>query len=200
MVRVKVCGLTTAEDVAMAVNEGADAIGFVFEPTSPRYVGDRHYSTLIKLAGPYVTTVAVFGHQTRSVQDVSAVQAIIFSQQLAGKHRIQTIRLRDGQLPESLQMEADVSAVHFDAYSDSDFGGTGQKVDWDLAAELKRRLDEQGLPVILAGGLTPGNVAEAIAKVKPYAVDVSSGVELSPGKKDVYKVRDFIAAAKSALL
>jgi phosphoribosylanthranilate isomerase len=99
---------------------------------------------------------------------------------------------------ESLDFEPDLSAVLLDAYSDREFGGTGIPVDWGYAAELRQRLQERGIPLLLAGGLTPENVGEAVARVKPYAVDVSSGVEAAPGLKDLDKVRRFIEAAKSA--
>jgi phosphoribosylanthranilate isomerase len=191
--------LTRADDVTAAISCGADAVGFVFEPSSPRYIGDRHYSALLKLGGPYVTNVAVFGEANRSVQGATAIQAIRFhGHALAGQHRIQTFRVSTAQPIESLDFEPDLSAVLLDAYSDREFGGTGNPVDWGYAAELRQRLQEQGIPLVLAGGLTPENVGEAVAKVKPYAVDVSSGVEAAPGVKDIDKVRRFIEAAKSA--
>ncbi|HJP83042.1 MAG TPA: phosphoribosylanthranilate isomerase [Fimbriimonadaceae bacterium] len=191
--------MTRPEDVTGAIACGADAIGFVFEPTSPRYIGDRHYSALLKMAGPYVSSVAVFGEANRSVQGATAIQAIRFHRHaLAGQHRIQTLRMRVQQPIESIDFESDISAVLLDAYSENEFGGTGIPVDWGYAAELRQHLADREIPMVLAGGLTPENVAEAVAKVRPYAVDVSSGIETAPAVKDLEKVRRFIEAAKSA--
>jgi phosphoribosylanthranilate isomerase len=110
--------------------------------------------------------------------------------------RLHVIRIRNGQKPEDLtQQTINASAILLDAYREEAFGGTGHKVDWGIAAEIVQRAQR---PVILAGGLTPENVADAIRRVRPYAVDVSSGVEREPGIKDWGKIQAFIAAAKGA--
>ena len=199
MVRVKICGITTPDDLVHALNEGADAIGFVLEPSSPRYVGNEHYDIYFKLCGPFATTVAVFGYANRSVPEATTVQAIHFGDfLLEGQRRIQTIRLKKESSASNLpQVLPGVETVVLDAFSELEFGGTGKKVDWRLAGELVEAYGKRGIYVVLSGGLTSDNVAEAIRQVKPYAVDVSSGVEASPGKKDPSMVRDFIQAAKS---
>jgi phosphoribosylanthranilate isomerase len=199
MVRVKICGLTGPDDLVHALNEGADAVGFVLEPSSTRYVGKHHYDIYFKLCGPYVATVAVFGHANRSVPESSTIQAISFDgYALPGQRLVQTIRIRRGDTASDLPVVLPgVETVLLDAYSERGFGGTGKKVDWRFAGELVEDFSRRGIYVVLSGGLTPDNVAEAIRQVNPYAVDVSSGVESSPGKKDPSKVRDFIQAAKS---
>lgn len=198
MVRVKICGLTSADALVHALDEGADAVGFVLEPSSPRYVGDHHYDIYFKLCGPYAAGVAVFGIANRAVPEASAVQAIEFGDySLPGQKRIQTVRLKHGDTLEALpDMLPGVETVVLDAYSDQGYGGTGQTVDWGFAGEIAHHLAERGVYVVLSGGLTPETVGRAIEIVQPYGVDVSSGVESEPGVKDPYKVRDFIQTAK----
>ncbi|HTQ12081.1 MAG TPA: phosphoribosylanthranilate isomerase [Fimbriimonadaceae bacterium] len=205
--KVKICGITRPEDAELALDLGADALGFVFEKSSPRYVApERRF--WIKESAPYAQTVAVYGPQV--------------SGDWAGCNSIQCIDPPDVSCPELIppvllvvrprfldpsvcQMEIgnvlgknghfSIRGIVLDAFDDRLFGGTGKPLDWDLAAALRELLPK---PVILAGGLTPDNVAEAIRRVRPYAVDVSSGVESSPGIKDSAKLRDFILAAKQA--
>lgn len=202
MVKVKVCGITCAEDLLTALDAGADAVGFVLEPSSPRYVGDIHFDILFKLAEPFSISVAVFGQLARPVPFARAIQGLAFDPTATDfQAKIQAIRVKPGQTVEEVVASATTgAAVLLDAHSEGAFGGTGKIIDWEVAAGVTQRLANLGRPTILAGGLNPDNVADAVRQVRPYAVDVSSGVELSPGKKDVYKVRDFIAAAKGALV
>lgn len=210
--RVKICGLTRIEDAEAALELGADALGFVFDPTSPRYVGARGAELLAAL-GPYAYCVAVFSVFTSlDAEHVNAVQMSDFEgtgSLLAsvGLSRlppiIKTLRVREGDEPGlSAKLLEDWLRHHhieprgvlLDAYHPTLGGGAGMRVDLDFAAAFVEACPRR---VVLAGGLTPENVGEAIRRVQPYAVDVSSGVESAPGIKDRAKLRDFIQAAKS---
>lgn len=213
--RVKICGLTRFEDAESALEAGADALGFVYEPTSPRYIGGDERSSMPYRFSPYAVTVGVYGNMGDNqdpcliAQYVNRIPVRSFREKLAGvafrdlRPVVRAFRLQtDSKLEDVLRdlratFEAtpNMHAALIDAYDPDLFGGTGNRVDWDLVAALVRSVE---FPVILAGGLTPENVGEAVQKVRPYAVDVSSGVELSAGVKDSIKVRDFILAAKQA--
>lgn len=194
--RVKICGLTTACDLDTAIEVGADAVGVILEPTSPRCVaGDREFLAHVRRVHPFATTVAVFGKTVS--WDLCAGFAAVQAHELRsapGFKLLRTHALADGD-DLSFLTEDEPDAWLLDAAVPGAFGGTGKRVDWDLAAEVVRRSPR---PVILAGGLDPDNVAEAIARVRPSAVDVSSGVESSPRVKDWGKLRAFIEAARSA--
>jgi phosphoribosylanthranilate isomerase len=196
MTRVKICGLTRVEDMEFAVAEGADAVGLVFEPASRRFVKDP--APLLAAATPFVVVVGVFGktHVHAPFDRLQAVQGAEWEHVPICPHRrIRAVRVKPGDsLSSALEGPEGFEGLLLDAFSETAYGGTGKTVNWDLAAEI---VAASRLPVILAGGLTPENVAEAIAKVKPYGVDVSSGVESAPGQKDRSKVRDFIQAARS---
>jgi len=194
--RVKICGLTRQEDAEWALECGADALGFVFQPESKRYVGGRSAEQIPQQLGPFALCVAVYGLVPSDLElpkGFAAVQGEGASFLPSG-HSIEAIRLRGIEYPDLSQIAA--SAVLLDAYDPSAYGGTGKTIDWNIAAEIVR---SSTLPVILAGGLTPENVAEAIRVTRPYAVDVCSGVEASFGIKDKSRVKDFIEAAKNAL-
>lgn len=199
MTRVKICGLTNAADSEMAIEAGADALGFNFERSSPRFIGDRELPWLSVLP-PFPVKVAVFGRVDRPVPRglfdiIQGVEWDVFPE--PSPKRIHVVRLRPGQkAADVMETVIHASMVQIDAYSPDAFGGTGERVDWELAAEIVRTAK---MPVMLAGGLTPDNVADAIRAVRPYAVDVSSGVEEKKGIKDAHKVRDFIQAARSAI-
>ena len=210
MSRVKICGLTRREDAELALELGADALGFVFEPTSPRYVGDS--PDIIRFVGsaqPYTYCVAVYA----SVGALhSGVQAVQFEQEGdAGRAGgvlpagILTLRFTEGTQPD---MAIEAAKVHLrnrrtfplrgiliEAHHPEQHGGTGVRLDWDFATIFTAKCP---VPVMLAGGLTPDNVAEAIQMVRPYAVDVSSGIEEKPGIKSAIMMRDFIQAARGA--
>jgi phosphoribosylanthranilate isomerase len=202
-VKIKICGITNPDDAMAAVDAGADALGFVFYKSSPRYVHPDVVRRMVASLPPFVLPVGVFVNE-----DLTVVQDVIDSCGLAvaqlhgeetaayceqvGRPVWKAIRLKNSggflALAE-YKGRAGVRALLIDAYSASAHGGTGQKADWALAAEAARTA-----PVLLAGGLTPENVGDAIRMVKPYGVDVSSGVEASPGKKDHHKVTAFIQA------
>jgi phosphoribosylanthranilate isomerase len=189
------------QDLEAALEYGADAVGFVLEGSSPRYLTEDRARTLIQRVPPFVFRVGVYatlyGEFSHSLFD--ACQAIKwgpFGEDMITR-RIQAIRVGrgPGKIDEVLRMSANVDAVLLDAYDPRAFGGTGKQVDLEFAAEVVEAVLK---PVILAGGLTPENVGDAVRKVRPYAVDVSSGVETHPGQKDRIKIRDFIQAARNA--
>jgi phosphoribosylanthranilate isomerase len=220
MVKVKICGLTRPADVEVAMELGADALGFIHEPSSPRYISDPKLRLdLTMTAGPFLPTVAVYGKYTQRLDTCCLVQAVEFKDRPGWVRQVlapnfipipdsrpgmfvfrfelgtpyeEAVRLLDLQIVESNVV---ANAIVIDSYSRSDYGGTGVTGDWGLAEKLVKTSD---YPVILAGGLTPDNVSVAIQKVRPYAVDVSSGIEASPGVKDPIKMRDFIQAAREA--
>lgn len=190
---VKVCGLTTLADAEHAAECGADALGFVFDPVSPRRVASPDIPSRL---GPFRVCVGVFGTYEPLDTGCSTLQC---AEGDPDHPFVRTVRMRAGASVETLtgalaSERRRPVAVLLDAYVQGANGGTGHTVDWGLAAELVAALD---LPVILAGGLHAGNVAQAIRQVRPYAVDASSGLELSPGVKDPGKVKAFIEAAKA---
>jgi phosphoribosylanthranilate isomerase len=205
--KVKICGITNLEDARAAVEAGADALGFMFYRQSPRCVSPKAVREIVAQLPPLVVSVGIFVNEeekvVREIMDACglAVAQLHGDETPAFCHALErpvlrAIRLRDRG---SLLAIADyrgrgqVRGVVVDAFSESAYGGTGRLADWDLAAEAARTL-----PVFLAGGLTSLNVAEAIRKVRPYGVDVSSGVEAGPGKKDTAKMQAFIRAARLA--
>jgi phosphoribosylanthranilate isomerase len=206
MVHVKICGITSVEDAQAAVEAGADALGFVFYPPSPRYVTPEQADQIIRWLPPFVTTVGLFVDVPLDMINDIAARCRLDRIQLHGHETpefcrqlkqpvIKAFRIKNvdslAQLPRYT-----VSAYLLDAYVEGALpGGTGASFPWDLAAQAK----PYG-PMILAGGLTPENVAAAIVRLRPYGVDVSSGVERAPGFKDHQKVRAFIACAKAVAL
>ena len=202
MVKVKICGNTNLDDVLVAVEAGADAVGFVFYAQSPRAIAPKTAALIIERLPPFAIPVGVFVDEELSVvrqimKDCGIPVAQLHGNESPrycaelGRSAIKAIRVRDRRDLERMA-SYQVGGFVLDAYVERVPGGTGIPMDWDLASEA------QVLgPIILAGGLTPDNVVEAIRRVRPYGVDVSSGVELSPGKKDHVKVRAFIANAKS---
>jgi phosphoribosylanthranilate isomerase len=201
MVRVKICGITSVEDALQAVQAGADALGFVFYERSPRNIDPLMAANIISELPPFVQAVGLFVNADAGFVNDTADRCRLDLVQLHGdeppdycakirRRVIKAFRVRDAS---SLAPVRDyrVAGILLDAYSPGAFGGTGLSFNWELAGIAR----EFG-PVILAGGLAPDNVREAVERVAPYAVDVSSGVELSPGKKDPEKVREFIKRAK----
>jgi phosphoribosylanthranilate isomerase len=201
---VKICGITNVEDGLAAVGAGADALGFIFYKESPRYVPIEKAATVIRDLPEPIVKVGVFVdadeeivyHATRecglNLLQFHGTESPEYCVQF-GLMSMKAFQIRDAQ---SLSQLADfkTDAWLLDAYSPDKLGGTGERFNWDLAIEARK----MGRPIFLAGGLTPENVAEAVRHVEPYAVDVSSGVEASPGKKDHAKVKAFVAAAKTA--
>ncbi|MBX3304256.1 MAG: phosphoribosylanthranilate isomerase [Nitrospira sp.] len=203
--KVKICGITNVEDAEVAVRAGADALGFVMYRNSPRFVEPAVARTIIAGLPPFVLAVGVFVNEeadrVRGLVDecgfalaqLHGDESALYCQNL-GRPTLKAIRLKDRGAFLALAEfhgRANVRGFLIDAFSDQAYGGTGKTVDWDLAQETAR-----SMPIILAGGLTPANVAEAISHVRPYGVDVSSGVEQNPGKKDPDKVKAFIQAAR----
>lgn len=201
MTKVKICGITSLDDALVAVDAGADALGFVFFEKSPRNVDPEQAAGIIAHLPPFVQVVGLFVNAPLEFVNTTADRCGLDIVQLHGdetpgycdmvRRRVMKVFRVRGM--ESLAPIADyrVSAYLLDAYSPNAYGGTGSLFDWDCAIAAK-----QHGPVVLAGGLDPENVASAVAKVRPYGVDVSSGVEAFPGKKDPELVRRFIEQAK----
>jgi len=201
--RVKICGITSTEDAAMAVEAGADALGFVFVPGTPRCVHPEAAERIVGALPPFVTPVGVFVDQP--LEDVLRIAARCNLQavQLHGDEPeeysrriplrvIKALRVRNA---ESLRILPTYPAHAFllDAFVEGQAGGTGISISWDLAVRAKVHA-----PIILSGGLRPDTVGLAVLRVRPYGVDASSGVEVRPGRKDHQKVREFIAAVRQA--
>ena len=198
--KVKVCGITNLADARLAVELGADMLGFIFYAGSPRAITPAAAAAICRQVT--VEKVGVFVNETasgiRAVLAACGLTALqfhgdeppAFCRQFPAL-AIKALRLRDAA---SLQLAAeyDVDALLLDTYTAGARGGTGQTFDWSLAQQAKRF----GRPIILSGGLTPANVRDAIAAAQPQAVDVASGVEQSPGRKDPDQLRRFIAACK----
>ncbi len=182
----------------MAIELGADALGFVHERSSKRFIGDGELKWIAVLP-PIPLKIAVFGIVDRPVLRglFDVIQGVEWRDyQEASSKRIHVIRPREGQRPEDVMNGiVPASAVLIDAYSSDAFGGTGKRVDLSFAAEV---VQKSNVPIILAGGLNPDNVADVIRIAKPFAVDVSSGIESKPGIKDPIMLRDFIQAARGA--
>ena len=203
MVKVKICGITNREDALEAVDAGADALGFVFYKGSPRYVPSDVAKDIVRSLPPFVATVGVFVDEREDELERIMRHAAIDVAQLhghetpescpTGRRVIKAIRVKELIDLEPLEHYR-VSAFLLDTYTPESLGGTGQIFNWDIAVTAK----EFGR-IILAGGLNPDNVEKAVRWVRPYAVDVSSGVEEEKGKKDHKKMRLFIKRAKGVL-
>lgn len=201
MVKVKICGITSLTDALLALDAGADALGFVFHPASPRNVSPELAADIIRRLPPFVQTIGLFVNEPLGRVNGTADACGLDVIQLHGdepppfcaavrRRVIKALRVRDES---SLTPMASyqVSAFLLDAWSPCAHGGTGMTFNWDMAANVAER--ER---IVLAGGLTVDNVAEAIRRVRPYGVDVSSGVESAPGIKNQDKIREFIRKAK----
>lgn len=198
MVKVKVCGLTRMEDVVAATEAGADALGFVKEPSSPRFLSDVYPVANFHKVAPFVPLVAVFGPYRAGVPLVAYSHVQCMDAPPAGEHHrwVRTIQVSTEDTLESLMARTKKeSVVLLDAVGPG-YGGTGKRLDWGLAGDFVAV--SRHLKVVLAGGLGPDNVAEAVERVRPYAVDASSGLESSPGVKDHAKLRAFVENAKAA--
>jgi phosphoribosylanthranilate isomerase len=201
MTKIKICGITNIDDALQACACGADALGFVFYGKSPRCVTPEAAKAIIAAMPAFVVTVGLFVNESPArVREIAAECGLDVIQlhgdegpadcDFAPRRVIKALRVKDAA---SLADHAsfNISALLLDAWVADAYGGTGHSFNWELAAAIARQRR-----VILAGGLTPENVADAIRAVQPYAVDVSSGVEATPGKKDPAKVAAFIRAAR----
>ncbi|WP_131108614.1 phosphoribosylanthranilate isomerase [Pseudomonas sp. Sample_10] len=204
-VRSKICGITRIEDALAAVEAGADAIGFVFYAKSPRAVTLEQVRSIIKALPPFVTTVGLFVDASHAelaeILDAVPLDLLQFhgdetAAQCEGWRRpyIKALRVKAGDdIAAACDAYPSASGILLDAYVEGIPGGTGEAFDWSLIPQALSK------PIILAGGLTPDNVAEAVARVRPYAVDVSGGVEASKGIKDHAKIHAFIKAVAGAV-
>lgn len=204
MTLVKICGITSVEDAVEAVRLGVNMLGFVFAE-SPRRVNISTVKSIERMVGANVRTVGVFTEETdevlRAMDECSLAYAQLhggqseeFAHRIGADRVIRAARVRRAEDIAALSQHPCAAFYLLDAYSEKRMGGTGEPFDWSLAAAPR----SLGRPVILAGGLNPGNVAEAIRAAAPDAVDVSSGVESSPGKKDINKMREFIDNVRTA--
>jgi phosphoribosylanthranilate isomerase len=211
--RVKICGVTTPADAVAAAELGADAVGLNFYPGSPRHIDARTAEGILAALPPLVEAVGVFADEPwrRALRRANRFRWLRFVQMHGDEHlpdaisyrRIDAFRVRNRRDLGRISRYLDLAAAHgqlpaailADGYAAGQYGGTGRTAPWDLLDEFR-----PPVPLILAGGLTPDNVAEAVRVVRPYAVDVAGGVESAPGRKDPEKMRRFIAAAREAAL
>lgn len=202
-VKVKICGITNREDAHAAVAAGADLLGFVFCEDSPRHVTVAEAAAIAQTVPPQVVRVGLFVNATEELvaeaMSACGLQLLQFHGDETpeycrqfGAMSMKAFRMKDAETLRQLR-EYPTDAWLLDAFVPGQRGGTGHTFNWELAVAAV----QLGRPVFLAGGLTPENVAEAVRQVRPFGVDVSSGVEAAPGKKDHAKVRAFVQAAKS---
>jgi phosphoribosylanthranilate isomerase len=210
MVRIKICGVTTPDDARMAADAGADAVGLNFYPKSPRFVTPTQAAALVRALPPFTAPVGVFVGMP-----IRQVCALAFQLGLRGVQtyddrppdddpfpfaHVPAFRVKDAAGLEHVRMFVQAAtalgrrpaAVLLDSHVEGHMGGTGHPAPWHLLAGF-----DPGVPIILAGGLTPENVAEAITVVRPWGVDVASGVESAPGRKDPAKVATIVKIARS---
>jgi phosphoribosylanthranilate isomerase len=204
MVRIKICGITNLEDALLAADLGADALGFIFYPKSPRYVAPEAAKEIIAHLPPFVTSVGVFVDEEMSAVSELAEQVGLDWIQVhgqespdycrsLGRRAIKGFRIKDASsLMELEPFQGAVQAFLLDTYKTGQVGGTGETFDWRLAQQAKKYGQ-----IILAGGLTCENVAQAIKVAQPQAVDTASGTEAEPGKKDPEKLKTFFKTIRT---
>jgi phosphoribosylanthranilate isomerase len=195
---VKICGITRLDDAEAAVAAGAAAIGFVFWPDSPRFIDPYRAARIAKALPPFVTAVGVFVNQPAEYINAVSAHVKLGAVQLHGDERVDDVWLLQRPVIKAVAVESgdgdpsvwpDRVTLLLDVHDPARRGGTGRTIDWTAAAAIARRRR-----VLLAGGLTPDNVAEAFARVQPYGIDVSSGVERSAGVKDHGRIRALFEA------
>ena len=201
--RVKICGITSVADAEAAVAAGADALGFVFYEPSPRYVTLDQARTIARQLGPFVTLTGLFVDAAPETVAAVLESVPLHLLQFHGKENaaycnqfgrpyMKALRMKpDLEVRAAMDAYPDAAAILLDAYRPGVPGGTGESFDWGRVPV------DAGRPIVLAGGLEPGNVTDAVARTAPYGVDVSGGVESAPGKKDIAKVVAFIRNAKA---
>lgn len=220
MTWIKICGITNLEDARTAVEAGADALGFVFYEKSPRKVDPEAVHEIVQALPAHVEKVGVFVNESAERIDQSLRSAGLTAVQLCGResvaefirsqqarpnmnHRAKVIlvvpggEISEGGIFVADELKNALHALLFDSTSAAEPGGTGKRFDWEKARGMVEMLSLT-IPTIVAGGLTSNNVGEALALLHPWGVDVSSGVEARPGKKDPEKVRAFVAAVRKA--
>ena len=198
-VKVKICGITNYEDASIAVELGAVALGFIFA-NSPRQITPQKARDIIHALPPFVKTVGIFvNEESAEIKEILHYCGLNLVQ-LHGDESpdlchelmpatIKALRIKDtSSIQSSLAYQGNVRALLLDTYSKDKAGGTGTTFDWQLAVKIK----ERGIPIILAGGLGPSNIDDAVRTVRPYAVDVNSGVEECPGKKSHKLMKDLM--------
>jgi phosphoribosylanthranilate isomerase len=201
---IKICGITSREDARVAADAGASAIGLMFYDQSVRAVTPEQAAAIVDGLSPFTARVGVFVNPSEELVWTAIKAAGLSVLQFHGEEppdfclrfglmTLKAFRIKDASSLTALSGYA-TDAWLLDAYSTAGHGGTGAQFNWDLAVEAKGL----GRPIVLAGGLTPDNVAAAITQIAPFGVDVSSGVESAPGRKDPDKVRAFVAAAQGA--
>ena len=202
--RIKICGITRIEDALAAVAAGADALGFVFHAPSPRHIDAENARAIVARLPPFVSAVGLF--VDRSPAEVESVLARVPLDLLQfhgdetpelcerfARPYLKAVRMRPGvDLLEYARRFRNARGLLLDAYVSGAHGGSGTRFDWSLVPE------NLPVPIVLSGGLAPDNVAEAVRRLRPWAVDVSSGVEAAKGIKDPQRIRDFIAGVRRA--
>ena len=202
--RIKICGITRIEDALAAVAAGADALGFVFHAPSPRHIDAENARAIVARLPPFVSAVGLF--VDRSPAEVESVLARVPLDLLQfhgdetpelcerfARPYLKAVRMRPGvDLLEYARRFGNARGLLLDAYVSGAHGGSGTRFDWSLVPE------NLPVPIVLSGGLAPDNVAEAVRRLRPWAVDVSSGVEAAKGIKDPQRIRDFIAGVRRA--
>ena len=204
---MKICGITSLEDALHACYSGADAVGFIIYPKSKRFIKAKEVRKITSQLPPFLTKVGVFVNEDpRDVLEILSYAHLDFAQlhgdetpqecEYIGANRvIKVFRLRTEEDVEKIRPYAGkVRAILLDTYDSKVYGGTGKPFNWELAIKVKEEFPE--IPLILSGGLNPENVKRAVETVRPYAVDVSSGVEAEPGVKEREKVEAFVKRAK----
>lgn len=202
--RIKICGITRQEDAQAAIAHGADALGLVFYPDSPRYVSAEQAAAIVELVPPFVTVVGLFVNEPvasiqRTLADVGidllqfhGDESAAFCDQF-DRPWLKALRVRpELDIRQSCREYRASRGILLDSWQAGVPGGTGKTFDWELAPH------DLPLPVVLAGGLDASNVGDAIRRLRPAAVDVSGGVEQAPGRKDGVKISQFIAAVRAA--
>jgi phosphoribosylanthranilate isomerase len=202
-IRVKICGITRYDDAKVAVSVGADALGFIFSPKSPRYISPRAARDIIRRLPPFIARVGVFVNDKASVIAGVVKETGIDTVQLHGSEPPSLCRELSTAVVKAFPVGPDfdlalldtypVNAYLLDTWSDSAAGGTGRSFDWSIARQATRYHHN----IILAGGLGPTNIAEALETVQPYAVEFNSGVEIKPGIKNPRKMRDAVEIVKN---
>ena len=205
-VTVKICGITNLEDARAAADAGADALGFIFYDASPRAVSIETVAQITRELLPTIAKVGVFVNPEEDLVQAAIARGGLNILQFHGEESsdfcrqfgvmsMKAFRVRD-TTSLAILSAYETDAFLLDSYVAGKPGGTGELFNWDLAVEAK----QFGKPIFLAGGLTPENVAAAVLHVRPFGVDVSSGVEERPGKKDHGKLKEFIAAVKNGTI